>query len=343
MIEPGDRADERRDGEGEQRNLGEAPPRHPPQLDRLGRLDTRCSGGRFPQLVDVDGRLAQRPSQGRAEGGRLEIGDERGEPIDADRVAGGCHRAVAPHERRRRREQLGAIHQALVGAWRDRRSVELDEADLVAHERDGLRIDAVVRDPGSREPLQHLPASQEHRLHAGDGEPDERSGRIVEDEQRVARIRLRRDDHLVRRYPCLCCEERDERLVLDRIETAHAEPWPVASIEHGAPELLEKLCVVGVAPVDLDHEVASRSVRPAGDEDAGGLTGRRLKPGCLNAERAKRGEHVSGLRVAGRGSDHQPDDGCGNHRREQRGEPGARGHVLGQDCAEQAEHQGPTA
>ena len=94
---------------------------------------------------------------------------------------------------------------------------------LLPDERDGLEVDAVVHDPGRAEARERVPARWETPLDLGGPELDEPSRPVVKDEQGVAGGRLRRDDHLVRRNARLAREQRDERLVLDRVDPAQAE------------------------------------------------------------------------------------------------------------------------
>ena len=239
--------------------------------------------------------------------------------------------------------ELSAVDEEMLGSRRDRGAVEVDEPHVGAEHRERVRLDPVMRDAGASERVDRPPRPGEERVVDRLASParDDRAGRVVGDEDRVTGRRLRRDEDLARRHPGPPGEERDQRLVLHRLDPAAAQTRAVVRVEGRPPGRLEELRVVGVATVDLDEERLAAGIRPSRDEDAGRLPVGRLEADDLDPELVESRDHVVGLGVPGRRAGGEPDDGRRDDRDEQRGDRPARRRGFDEDRAEEAEHEHP--
>jgi hypothetical protein len=129
--------------------------------------------------------------------------------------------------------------------------------------------------------------------------------------------------------------------VLDRLDPAEPEPLPVVAIEGGAPEALEQVRVVGVAPVDRDEQRTAVGCEPAGDEDAGGLARGRLEGLHRDAELLHRREDAGRLGMSRGRAEGEPDDGGGHDADEEGCRDRPRRHRLDERRGEEAREQDP--
>ena len=181
-------------------------------------------------------------------------------------------RALRAGEHGGGREQLRAVGLELVGTRRERGAVEADEPGSPS-----TSASAPARSAGARCPRRRAARARSTTPSscAAVGSPGAR-GTVVQDEQRVAGRRLARGHDRARRHAGLGGEQRDERLVLDRLHAREPQPRAGALVPERAPELRQQLAVVGVAAVDLDEQRPSGRVLGPRDEGAGRLARGRL-------------------------------------------------------------------
>ncbi len=95
-VDPGERADDRRAGQHEQRGLHDGGQRDAAELDELELLDVQLRGQLVPEVLDrvveIIGAATHRGRHRRL----LHVGQHRGHPVVAERGAGGLDRRVAP-------------------------------------------------------------------------------------------------------------------------------------------------------------------------------------------------------------------------------------------------------
>ena len=123
-----------------------------------------------------------------AETGRLEVGEERGEAVLPDGAGERVDRPVDAREGGERGVELSAVDEEMLGSRRDRGAVEVDEPHVGAEHRERVRLDPVMRDAGASERVDRLPRPGEERVVDRLASParDDRAGRVVGDEDRVA-------------------------------------------------------------------------------------------------------------------------------------------------------------
>ena len=212
--------------------------------------------------------------------------------------------------------ELRTVDEKVLRPRRDRGAVEVDEPDLLAERHQRVGIDAVMGDARCSERGNRLPRPR--RRHVVRRKGCEGMGGVEEHEHGVARRRLGGSEHVARRHTGPLREQRDERLVLDRLEPAAAQARAVVGVQRRPPDLLEQLRVVGVAPVHLHEQGLARRGEPARDEDAGGLPVGRLELLHLDAELTERRGDGVRLRVSGRGAEREADHRRGDERDEER-------------------------
>ena len=132
-----------------------------PQLDEVGGLDSELVRRALAELVDVDRGGPQRPPKRCAEGGRLQVGQERLDPTWPERLDRARERPLAAGQAGGRHQQLRPGHRDEVGIGRDDRVREVDEADLAVDRHDGSRIDLDVGDPQLLEAGERPPRAAE--------------------------------------------------------------------------------------------------------------------------------------------------------------------------------------
>ena len=339
VVEPAEVADDGRHREGEEPDLDDRAPGDAPEPDERRRLDVGGRRRRVAQVVDVDVGRVERARQPRPEARGLEVREERGQALRAERRGRGRDGAIDADERRERRVELRTVDEKVLRPRRDRGAVEVDEPDLLAERHQRVGIDAVMGDARCSERGNRRPRPRGRHVVRRKG--CEGVGGVAEHEHGVARRRLGGSEHVARRHTGPLREQRDERLVLDRLEPAAAQARAVVGVQRRPPDLLEQLRVVGVAPVHLHEQGLARRGEPARDEDAGGLPVGRLELLDLDAELTERRGDGVRLRVSGRGAEREADHRRGDERDEERSEGAARRGRLDEDAAEQPQEQDP--
>ena len=324
-VDAARRADDGVRRQPEKSDLDGCAPRDAPQVHELGGLDSRNRRRPLAQVVGVDLRLLQRAPERWRKGGVLEVREERTNRIGADGCHGGRDRAPRSGDDCRRREQLGAIHLELVHPRGDRRSAELDEADVATRENQGRGIDLLMRDPELGETAERGPAAPDELVvDTAARERGERSRVTGEHEQRVSVDRFPGRHDLARGEAAPLDEERDERLALGCVEAARPDRGAVASVPRRPPEPLDELVVGGVAPVDLHEQRAAVRARAAKPNDAGALVGLLDQVLSMYAELGQARRHVAEAGAPCRRPEHEVHDRRGDEADEERGERAAR-------------------
>lgn len=234
VVEPAEVADDGRHREREEPDLDDRAPGDAPEPDEGRRLDARRRGRRVAQVVDVDVCRVERARQPRPEARGLEVREERSQAFRAERREGGRDGAIDAGERRERRVQLRTVDENVLRPRRDRGAVEVDEPDLVAERHQRVGIDAVMGDARCSERGDRLPRPRER--HVVPRKRCEKAGAVAEHEHGVARRRLGGSEHVARRHTGPLREQRDERLVLDRLEPAAAQARAVVGVQRRPPD-----------------------------------------------------------------------------------------------------------
>ena len=145
-VDPARGVDDRVRRQHEQRHLHRGPLGDPPELDRLGRLDSDGGRGLLSKLVDVEARRLQLPAQRGAERGRLQVRNELGDALGADRFDGDPQGPLVADEARGAHEQLRSVGRQLAVVRRQGRLTEIDEPGFAPDHDDGRRVDLLVSD-----------------------------------------------------------------------------------------------------------------------------------------------------------------------------------------------------
>ena len=160
ISRPADPADDGRDRECEQRDLHEAPPRDPSELDGLGKLDAHGLLTRLAtKLVDIDLSAVRRTRRSvcpNAAGWRY--GNSASTPSGPMALSAAATARSSPASAAVVASSLSTVHEELIRSGCDRPSIELDEPHFPVDQRDGVRIDPVVGDPGGGERAESTPA-----------------------------------------------------------------------------------------------------------------------------------------------------------------------------------------
>ena len=139
----------------------------------------------------------------------------------------------------------------------------------------------------------------------------QRASRFPQHEQRVLRGRHPRGDDLGGRHAGVLREQREQRLALGGVATGEGARHASIAVDRGAPEPLEQLVVVRVAPVDPDRERRAVGVQRLDRVDAGDLALGRMQVVRLDAELAERGRDGLERRPSCRRSEREADGGAG--------------------------------
>ena len=190
---------------------------------------------------------------------------------------------------------------------RDGRAAEVDEPDDAVGQDDGGRIDLLMGDLCLVEERERTPRSEQERIvdprrrrsaaaSASPRRTSSASSSIVAAAVTTSRVAR----------PARSGEERDERLVLGRLQAAESERHAAAAVPDASPEGGDELVVVGVAPVDLHEQRPAGIVDAAHVEDARDLLLGDLEPRGRHTELGESRLDVVEAGSPGRGATGEP-------------------------------------
>ena len=211
-------------GQGEQPHLDRRPQRHPPQPHELGGLDADPRGGLLPEGVHVLSVGPEGPAQRGRGRGRLQVGEQRGDPVAAEHVDRRVEGPPAAREACGRHEQLRPVGREPVHVGCHGGVRQVREADAPVDQDDGLGRDLPMADPALAEQRQRVPGAAEDPVVEEAGfQGRQRSCVAPQHQQRVVGGCRRRGHDLVGRQPRVAGEQGHERLVLGHLEAAQAD------------------------------------------------------------------------------------------------------------------------